>query len=128
LRNGRLLPEPDYVFNNMCNNDHAIVTSAYIAWVEAMRVACPNARIFCIVPASAYHRSEIEAVVTALNQSGDARVYLIDVPLMNTLAPNAGKATQGSYDGGHPNLYGQAVFGAAVVVKVQEILSKERQP
>jgi len=127
LRNGRLLPEPDYVFNNMCNNDHAVTTSAYIAWVKAVRAACPHARIFCIVPASGYHRSEIQAVVTALNQAGDAKVYFIDIPLMNTLAPNAGKETQGSYDGGHPAMYGQAVFGVGVAVKVQEILSKEQQ-
>lgn len=128
LRDGRLLPEPDYVFNNMCNNDHANVTSAYIEWVKAMRAACPHARIFCVVPASGYHRGEIQAVVTALNKAGDAKVYFIDIPLMNTLVPNVGKgASQGSYDGGHPNMYGQAVFGAGVAVKVEEILSKEQQ-
>jgi hypothetical protein len=42
LTDGRLLPEPDYVFNNMGNNDHAELTSAYVAWVKAMRVAFPD--------------------------------------------------------------------------------------
>ena len=79
LTDGLLLPEPDYVFNNMGNNDHADVTSAYVAWANAVRAACPKSRIFCIVPGSGYHRSEIQAAVAALNKGGDMRVYLIDI-------------------------------------------------
>ena len=124
LTDGLLLPEPDYVFCNMGNNDHANLTSDYIAWVQAVRAACPHSRIFCIVPGSGYHRSEVEAVVAALNQAGDARVYLIDILLMNKLVPNVGLATQGSYDGGHPDMYGQGVFGAGVALETQKILSQ----
>jgi len=125
LSNGRLLPEPDYVFCCHGTNDHVDITTAYTEWLSTVRKACPNATFFCLVPPSEVHRSEILAAVNARNRAGDAKVYLIDVPLMNTLAPNAGRPTKGSYDGGHPNMYGQAVFGTGVAVKVQEILSKK---
>jgi len=125
LTDGLLLPEPDYVFNNMGNNDHADVTSPLVAWAEVVRAACPHSRIFCVVPGSGYHRSEVQAAVAALNQAGDAKVHLIDIPLMNKLVPNVGLPTQGSYDGGHPTMYGQAVFGAGVALEVQKILSTD---
>ena len=128
LIDGRLVPEPDYLFCAHGNNDHVDLTSAYTGWLSTVRKACPNTRIFCVVPPAGIHRSEIAAAVSARNQAGDAKVYGIDIPLMTAMAPNTGKATQGSYDGGHPALYGQAVFGACVTAKVQEILSKERQP
>lgn len=123
LTDGLLLPEPDYVFSNMGNNDHADLTAPYVAWVKAVRTACPRSRIFCVVPGSGYHRNEVQAVVAALNKAGDTRVYLIDVPSMKQLVPNVGLPTQGSYDGGHPTMYGQAIFGAAVALGTQQVLN-----
>jgi hypothetical protein len=76
-----------------------------------------------VVPGSGYHRSEVQAVVAALNKAGDARVHLIDIPLMKKLVPNVGLLNQGSYDGGHPTMYGQAVFGAGVALEAQKILN-----
>ena len=128
LIGGRLVPEPDYLFCAHGNNDHKDLTSAYTGWLSTVRKACPHTRLFCVVPPAGIHRNEITAAVNARNQAGDARVYLIDIRLMNTLAPNTGKATPGSYDGGHLALYGQAVFAAGIAVKVREILSKEQQP
>lgn len=128
LSNGLLLPEPDYVLCCHGTNDTVNIQSAYTGWLSAVRTACPNTRIFCIVPPSGVHRSEIQAAVAARNQAGDAKVYLIDTPLVTPLMSNLGKPTQGSYDGGHPTQYGQGILGASVVVKVQDILSKEKQP
>jgi lysophospholipase L1-like esterase len=127
LQNGLLLPEPDYVFCNMGNNDNTgPITEAYAAWAKAVRAACPHARIFCVVASSGLHRDEIRAAVTARNKAGDRRVYFIDVPLMLTIAPNRLKATKGSFDGGHPTLYGQAVLGACVAARVKEIEMLDR--
>lgn len=126
LTEGRLLPEPDYVLCNMGNNDGASsLTNDYVAWVKAVRAACPNARIFCIVPPAGVHREEVQATVKACNQAGDARVHRIEIPLMKIMAPNTGKPTQGSYDGGHPTLYGEAVFGACVAVEIQKVLDQD---
>lgn len=127
LSNGRLVPEPDYLFCAHGNNDHVDITSAYTGWLKAVRGACPNTRLFCIVPPAGIHRSEITAAVNARHKAGDARVYLIDLPQVTPLAPNLGKPSKGSYDGGHPNMYGQAMLAVQVAVKVQEILIKERK-
>jgi hypothetical protein len=128
LVDGSLVPEPDYLFCAHGNNDHVDLTSDYTAWLGTVRQACPHTRIFCVVPPAGIHRSEIAAAVNARRQTGDGRVYLIDIPWMTPLAPNLGKPSAGSYDGGHPTLYGQAVFGTGIAARVQEILSKENQP
>jgi hypothetical protein len=47
---------------------------------------------------------------------------------MLPLAPNLGKPSQGSYDGGHPIMYGQAVFATGIATRAQEILCREHQP
>ncbi|MHB9037502.1 MAG: SGNH/GDSL hydrolase family protein [Armatimonadota bacterium] len=124
LLNGLLLPEPDYLFCCHGNNDSVNIQSAYIGWLSTVRTACPNTRIFCIVPPAGVHRTEITAAVNARNQAGDAKVYLIDTPLVTPLMSNLGKATQGSYDGGHPTQWGQGMFGTSVIVKVQDILCR----
>jgi len=49
-------------------------------------------------------------------------VHLIDIPLMKKHVPNVGLPTQGSYDGGHPTMYGQAIFGACAALEAQKIL------
>lgn len=125
LIGGLLIPEPDYLFCAHGNNDHVDLTTSYANWLSTVRTACPHTRIFCIVPPAGIHRGEIATAVNARNQAGDARVYLIDVPLMKMLAPNLGKPTQGSYDGGHPTIYGQAVFGACITAQVQQIFDNE---
>ncbi|MCL5102872.1 MAG: GDSL-type esterase/lipase family protein [Armatimonadetes bacterium] len=129
LLNGLLLPEPDYIFCNMGTNDSGglNITSAYTDWLIAVRKACPHTRFFCVVPPSGVHRGEIEAVVAARNSAGDKRVYLIDIPSLNTTIRFAVGATQMTYDGAHPTQWGQGMFGANVAVKAQEILSKEKQ-
>lgn len=127
LVHGALVPEPDYFFCAHGNNDHVDLTKPYTKWLVTVRKACPHTRIFCIVPPAGIHRSEITAAVTARNQAGDARVYLVDVPAMLPLAPNLGKASQGSYDGGHPTQYGQAIFASGIAARVQEILCGKSQ-
>ncbi|MCL5102870.1 MAG: SGNH/GDSL hydrolase family protein [Armatimonadetes bacterium] len=86
LQNGLLLPEPDYVFCCVGANDPVGVdiTSAYIGWISSVRGACPNTRVFCVIPPSGVHRGEIQAAVRTFNQAGDAGVYLIDTPYLNT--------------------------------------------
>jgi lysophospholipase L1-like esterase len=128
LTDGLLIPEPDYVFCAEGQNDSMDITSAYTNWLSAVRNACPDTHIFCIVPPAGVHLSEITAAVNARNQAGDAKVYLIDIPLMLRIAPNLLKPTQGSYDGGHPTLYGQGVFASCITAAVQQILTQELQP
>ncbi len=128
LKNGLLLPEPDYVFCNMGTNDYGglDVTSNYLEWATAVRKACPNAQIFCVLPGSGSHRDEIASVVAARRNAKDQRVYLIDVPSLNATITQNGGATQHTYDGVHPSMYGQALFGANIAVKVSEIISRQR--
>lgn len=128
LKNGRLLPEPDYVFCNMGTNDYGglVITGAYIQWISAVRKACPNARIFCIVPPSGVHRSSVQSVVTTCNKKGDAKVYMVDTPSLNATIHDHEGATQMTYDGVHPSVFGHAVFAAHIVAAVQRILDNGR--
>ena len=53
LTGGLLLPEPDYVFCSLGTNDfEKNITADYTGWLAAVRRACPNARVFCVVPAA----------------------------------------------------------------------------
>ena len=127
LINGLLLPEPDYIFCNMGTNDYGglDVTRNYIEWATAIRRACPHAYIFCVLPCSGSHRDEISAVVQARHKANDRRIYVIDVPSLNKLITQDPIATQYTYDGVHPSIYGQAMFGANVAVRVQKILDHD---
>ena len=87
LTDGRLLPEPDYVFCAMGTNDFRStagrreqidITEAYADWLAAVRKACPRSLCFCVVPPLGWHGPEIAAAVAARHQAGDDRVYLID--------------------------------------------------
>ena len=132
LQDGRLQPEPDYVFCCLGTNDfedeggrlkHKDITLACIEWLAAARKACPNARFFCVTPPLGWHASEWAAAVQARRQAGDARVHLIDTaPLKEGFAPQG--ATQYAPDGVHPSVYGNAVLGAFVAVQAQKILSQ----
>jgi hypothetical protein len=127
-----LLPEPDYIFCAMGTNDFEQdisrpndITEDYTRCLIAMREACPHARIFCVVPPFGWHIKEIQAAVTARNQSGDARVHLIDTaPVKDGFRPG-NQPTQLAYDGVHPSVFGSALLGAVVAVEVQKVLNKE---
>jgi lysophospholipase L1-like esterase len=127
LTNGRLLPEPDYIFCNMGTNDYdKDITADYTQWLSAMRKACPHSRFFCIVPTLGVHRSEVSAAVVARNQAGDNQVHLIEAePLQHLFRANQG-ATQLAYDGVHPSVYGQALLGVMIAVEVQKILDQSK--
>jgi lysophospholipase L1-like esterase len=138
LQDGLLVPEPDYFFCAMGTNDFVTnsnppgnyigldITDTYVQWLAAIRQACPNSLIFCIVPPSGVHRDEIHQVVKRRNQSGDARVFIIDLPwLAATITVKDGVTTQlAPGDGVHPMLYGQAMFGACVAVEAQKIIDR----
>lgn len=126
LKDGLLLPEPDYVFCCMGTNDFGgiDITSAYTEWLAAVRKACPSTRIFCIVPPSGVHRDEIGAAVAA---SSDAKAHVIDVPLLNSTNTAQEGATQLTYDGVHPTSFGNALFGANIVAQVRESTQSIRE-
>jgi hypothetical protein len=133
LTNGLLTPEPDYVFCAMGTNDHRVergefkmlpIGDEYTRWLAAVRKACPNAKIFCIVPPLGWHDKEIAEAVAARNKDGDDKVFLIDTAPSKSLFSVKG-ATQLAADGVHPSVHGNAVLGALIAVEVQKKLSRQ---
>lgn len=130
LVEGKLLPEPDYVFCMMGTNDHARdgdkislppIRDEYEKWVVAVRKACPKALIFCVVPPLGWHAEEIAGLVTARNKAGDERVFLIDTaPLKDGYGVSG--ATEFAPDGAHPSVYGNAMLGALIAVEAQKCI------
>jgi len=124
LVNGLLSPEPDYVFCALGTNDPGIdITADYIRWLIALRKACGRAAVFCVVPPLGWHMAEVRSAVSARNQAGDQRVYLIDLaPLESGFRVGQG-ATAFAYDGVHPSVYGNALLGALITAETQKRLS-----
>ena len=126
LKNGRLEPEPDYVFCNHGTNDSGLdVTAAYGKWLESVRAACPSARIFCVIPFLGWKRDEIGAAVANRHKSGDKRVFLIDSGDLTQNFSDKELPTSVAYDGVHPNAYGQALVAARLAVEVQKVLDQK---
>lgn len=123
LTNGRLLPEPDFVFCAMGTNDPGQdIHDNYVSFLTAIREACPYAHILCVVPPLGVHDAEIAAAVETRHKSGDLPVHLIDlVALRCSFRPNHG-ATQVSYDGVHPSVFGQAMLGAMIAADAQRAI------
>jgi lysophospholipase L1-like esterase len=123
LKEGLLLPEPDYIFCCMGTNDFGKdITADYTGWLVAVRKACPNVRLLCVVPPLGLHEGEIKAAVVARNKAGDRRVHLIDTTRVRSgFRVNTG-ATQYAFDGVHPSVFGQAVLGALIVAEAQQAL------
>ncbi|MFN0052553.1 MAG: GDSL-type esterase/lipase family protein [Planctomycetales bacterium] len=126
LVDGRLVPEPDYVFCNMGTNDYEKdITADYVSWLTAVRQACPNTHFFCIVPTLGVHQAEVEAAVATRRTEGDRRVFSIDpAPLRHAFRVGQG-ATQLAHDGVHPSAYGHALLGALIAAESQKLLSAE---
>ncbi|MCL5097410.1 MAG: GDSL-type esterase/lipase family protein [Candidatus Omnitrophica bacterium] len=125
LTDGRLLPEPDYVFCCMGTNDaQNDITMAYIRWLAAMRKACPQSWFFCVVPPLGWHGDEIAAAVAARRRAGDPRVCLIKTaPLQDGFRVGKGP-TALAYDGVHPSVYGNALLGALIAVESQKTIAR----
>ena len=126
LMGGLLLPEPDYVFCSLGTNDYdKNVTNDYTDWLSAVRRACPNARIFCVVPPLQVHRAEILAAVASRNQARDPRVYLIETARLAPGFRSGQGATQLAHDGVHPSLYGHAMLAAIITDQVRAVIDRE---
>lgn len=125
LVDGRLEPEPDYIFCALGTNDFDLnILGPYVHWLTVMRAACPNAHFFCVVPPLGVHRAEIAAAVAARNQAGDRRIHMIETqPLQDSYT--AERATQYAYDGVHPSVYGQAMLASLIAVEVQKALNED---
>ena len=126
LENGLLLPEPDYVFCCMGTNDFGglNITDAYIEWLTAVRRACPHTQIFCLVPPAGVHRDEIRNVVNNRHQANDRDVHFIDTPSVNAAITDHTGATQMTYDGVHPSIYGNGMYAANIIMEVAKALYK----
>jgi lysophospholipase L1-like esterase len=124
LQDGLLVPEPDYIFNNLGTNDpdDADITAVYTQWLIDARKAAPHARLFAIVPLMGKHRAEIIAAVKARNDAGDARVWLIDLPELQPWFHYMPDGTALAHEGVHPTAEGHAFFAAHLAMKVQKIL------
>jgi lysophospholipase L1-like esterase len=124
LQNGALVPEPDYIFNNLGTNDpdDANITPVYTQWLADVRKAAPHARLFAIVPLMGKHRAEIIAAVKARNAAGDTRVWLIDLPELQPWFHYTPDGTALAHEGVHPTADGHALFAAHLSMKVQKIL------
>lgn len=122
LSAGRLFPPPDFVFCAHGTNDfEKDITDDYAAWLSAVRTACPEARIFCIVPPLGLHRDEIVAAVTRRRSAGDVRVHLIDTaPLEAEFRVGQGP-TRLAADGVHPTVEGQAHLAALILREVERV-------
>lgn len=129
LTEGRLVPEPDYVFCAMGTNDYRpenmpVFVPGYTDWLIAVRKACPNARLFCITPPLGTHAQDVREIVAARRREGDLRVHLIDMgPLEGEFV--AGRPTRWAYDGVHPTLYGNARLSTRIVAEVEKVLRDE---
>lgn len=129
LTDGRLLPEPDYIFCGMGTNDHnpqdlslIPIGENYTQWLVAVRKACPNATIFCVVPPLGWHAKEIADAVAARNKTGDTNVFLIDLVSLRDKFGIKGP-TQLAPDGVHPSVYGSAMLGAVIATEAQKALT-----
>lgn len=131
LVGGRFVPEPDYVFCEMCTNDflnesgtyrHLDVTEACTRWLGSLRGACPHALVFCIVPPLGWHDKELARVVSICRERGDERVYLIETAALRHLF-RVDAPTQIACDGVHPHGHGNALLGALVVAEAQKAIS-----
>ena len=129
LTDERLLPEPDYIFCAMGTNDFKNqdykqpedITDVYTEWLNAVRQACPTARIFCVVPPFGWHREEIRTAVATRRLAGDNRVDWIDTrPLRDGFIPGY-IPSQLAYDGVHPSMYGSALLAAVITAAVRTI-------
>jgi lysophospholipase L1-like esterase len=127
LQDGRLTPEPDYMFCAMGTNDPGNdITSSYIAFLKKFRKACPQARMFCIIPPLGVHADEVAAAVRARNAAGDARVHLIDLLRLREYFRAGQGATQLAYDGVHPSVLGQAMLATEITNEVQKVISANK--
>ena len=125
LIEGKLTPEPDYIFCCLGTNDYEKdITNDYINWLSAMRGACPRTLFFCIPPPLGVHRGEVDAAVAARRKAGDTNVHLIAVDELNSAFRVGRGATRLAHDGVHPSAYGQAIVAASIAVKVQRILNR----
>jgi hypothetical protein len=129
LTEGKLLPEPDYVFCGMGTNDHnpadkSLIPNgdAYLAWLVSVRKACPTAIIFCVVPPLGWHDKEIADAVAARNKAGDNRVFVIDLVSLRDKWSLKG-ATPLAYDGVHPSIYGSAMLAAVIAAEAEKALA-----
>ncbi len=126
LTQGKLLPEPDYIFCALGTNDYEKdITADYVRWLTDMRAACPHSRFFCVVPPLGVHKAEVEAAVKARNKANDARVYVIDTSRLASAFRAGQGATRLAYDGVHPSLYGNALLGAVITGEVRAILDRD---
>jgi hypothetical protein len=127
LQNGRLAPEPDYMFCAMGTNDPGKdITQNYIAFLQEFRVACPQTQLFCIVPPLGVHAAEVAAAVQARNASGDTRVHLIDLLRMREQFRAGQGSTQLAYDGVHPSVFGQAMLSTEITNEVQKVIGASK--
>jgi lysophospholipase L1-like esterase len=128
LIGGSLLPEPDYVFCSLGTNDFdKDITIDYTDWLITVRRACPNTRIFCVVPPLQVHRTEIQAAVASRNQARDRRVYLIETARLASGFRSGQGATQLGHDGVHPSQFGHAMLAAIIGDQVRAVLDRERK-
>jgi hypothetical protein len=134
LTDGRLLPEPDYVFCCMGTNDfqgegperkQMDITAAYLTWLVSVRKACPTAWVFCVTPPIGWHTREVAAAVASRNSAGDRRVFVIDTTPRRGGFGDKNAATQLAPDGCHPSVYGNAMLGALIAVEAQKVLSRD---
>lgn len=121
LQNGRLTPEPDFMFCAMGTNDPGRdITPNYVSFLKAIRSACPKTHFFCVVPPLGVHATEVAAAVRARKNEGDLRVHLIDLVELREQFRAGQGATQLAYDGVHPNVFGQAIMASAIVARVKD--------
>lgn len=126
LAGGLFVPAPDYIFCNMGTNDgsHSINTATFQAavtsWLQAVRAAAPNAKIFWILPFGNFYSTYIQNGVT---NAADHNVFVINIGVPIAGLTETTGASWLSFDGTHPTAQGHARFASAIVKTVQADIS-----
>ncbi|MBP5093118.1 MAG: hypothetical protein J6332_03625 [Abditibacteriota bacterium] len=118
LVNGKFDPEPDYIMLSMGTNDpeNGSFFTAYSIWMRNARAAAPNAVIVLIVPPSGCHREQITKAAATAGKN----VILVDTPETNIGVHWYSGAAAMSYDGIHPNMYGQGMYASCIAARIVE--------
>lgn len=129
---GQFVPQPDYIYMNHGTNDwgssDSSVTASVRGWLDAVRVAAPDAYIFLTIPFGQYKAG---AITTAYNDyiaenPTDTKTLLFDLGPEAAAGLNSqGTPSEKSFDGLHPNIAANINLEAQLFSLIQADLNAQ---